>query len=101
FRGAIRRIPVRPLLRKEGHDPMKRLHWLCLRLLVLATIVTVRSAAAQGLQPGVITGTINSSDGLSLPGATVAVTSPALPGTRTAVTDTNGNYVIPGLPPGN
>ncbi|MEO8077307.1 MAG: TonB-dependent receptor, partial [Acidobacteriota bacterium] len=84
---------------------MKRLHWLRLGLLLLTTVVaavaTVRPTAAQGLQTGVVTGTISSSDGLSLPGATVSVVSPALQGTRTAVTDTNGNFVIRGLPPGN
>ena len=85
---------------------MKRLHWLRLGLLVLATIaaavpVAARSAAAQGLQTGVVTGTIRSADGLSLPGATVTVASPALQGTRSALTDLNGNYVIRGLPPGS
>ena len=80
---------------------MKRLHWLRLGLLALATIIAAGSAAAQGLQTGVVTGTVRSSDGLSLPGATVTVTSPALQGTRTALTDLNGNYVIRGLPPGN
>jgi carboxypeptidase family protein len=57
-------------------------------------------ARAQGLQTGVITGTITSNDGLSLPGATVTVTSPALQGVRSAVTDVNGIYVVRGLPPG-
>ena len=81
---------------------MKRLHWLRLGLLVLATIIAAgHPAAAQGLQTGVITGTISSSDGLTLPGATVTVASPALQGTRSAVTDLNGNYVIRGLPPGD
>jgi outer membrane receptor protein involved in Fe transport len=57
-------------------------------------------AAAQGMQTGNLSGTIVSSDGLTLPGATVTVTSPALIGTRSAVTDVNGNYIIRGLPPG-
>ena len=57
-------------------------------------------AAAQGLQTGVITGTITSSDGLAMPGASITVTSPALQGTQTAVTDVNGIYVVRGLPPG-
>jgi hypothetical protein len=55
---------------------------------------------AQGLQTGVITGTITSNDGLSMPGATITITSPALQGTQTAVTDVNGIYVVRGLPPG-
>jgi hypothetical protein len=55
---------------------------------------------AQGLQTGVLTGTITSTDGLSMPGATITVTSPALQGALSAVTDVNGIYVVRGLPPG-
>src|SRR5687768_5654496 len=39
-------------------------------------------------------------DGNPLPGVTVTVSSPALQGTRLAVTDVNGNYNIGALPPG-
>lgn len=67
---------------------------LVLPLLVAAT------AAAQGVQTGELSGTVKSSDGLSLPGATVTVQSPALQGVRTAVTDANGNFVVRALPPG-
>jgi hypothetical protein len=72
------------------------------RLAAAAALVLALAAPAfgQGVQTGVITGTITTPDGLSLPGATVTVSSPALQGTRTAVTDVNGNYVIRGLPPG-
>jgi hypothetical protein len=59
------------------------------------------SVSAQGLQTGIVSGTITDTDGLSVPGATVTVTSPALQGSRTTVTDVNGNYVIRGLPPGD
>jgi hypothetical protein len=57
-------------------------------------------AGAQGIQTGVITGVVTSTDGLSVPGATVAVTSPALQGVRSTVTDVNGVYTLRGLPPG-
>jgi hypothetical protein len=57
-------------------------------------------AAAQGVQTGTITGTVTSADGLSLPGVTVTISSPALQGTRSGVTDANGAYVVKGLPPG-
>ena len=66
--------------------------------LMLATLVT--TAAAQGVQTGELTGIVTSSDGLTLPGATVTVQSPALQGIRTVVTDENGAYVIRALPPG-
>ncbi len=55
----------------------------------------------QGLQTGLISGTITTTDGLSLPGATVTVISPVLQGPRSTVTDVNGNYVLRGLPPGD
>ena len=67
----------------------------------LALVAGLASGAgAQGLQTGVITGTITSNDGLSMPGATITVESPALQGTSSAVTDVNGIYVVRGLPPG-
>jgi outer membrane receptor protein involved in Fe transport len=40
-------------------------------------------------------------DGNPLPGVTVTISSPALQGTRTAVTDVNGNYNFAALPPGD
>jgi hypothetical protein len=57
-------------------------------------------AFAQGVQNGTITGTVQSADGLSLPGVTVTATSPAMQGQRSTVTDVNGVYFIKGLPPG-
>jgi outer membrane receptor protein involved in Fe transport len=71
-----------------------------LAALVALAIGFVPHAHAQGLQTGIISGTVTTADGLSLPGATVAVASPALQGTRETVSDVNGAYVIRGLPPG-
>src|SRR5262245_11521284 len=71
---------------------------------VLACLIALASgtrAYAQGAQTGTITGTVQSADGLSLPGVTVTATSPSLQGIRSAVTDVNGVYVIKGLPPGH
>jgi hypothetical protein len=74
------------------------------RLLVAALTAVLLAfspmASAQGLQTGVITGIVQSTDDLSLPGVTVTVASPALQGVRTAVTDINGVYIVKGLPPG-
>ncbi len=58
------------------------------------------AAAAQGVQTGTVTGTVTSTDGVAIADAAVVVTSPALQGERTAVTDVNGVYSLPGLPPG-
>ncbi|MBE3133994.1 MAG: TonB-dependent receptor, partial [Acidobacteria bacterium] len=55
---------------------------------------------AQGIQTGMLTGSARDADKLVLPGVTVTVTSPALQGPRTTVTDGNGRYVLRGLPPG-
>ena len=63
-------------------------------------VLTGARAHAQGVQTGVLTGTVQDADGLVLPGVTVMVTSPALQGDRTTVTDENGVYVVRGLPPG-
>ena len=74
--------------------------WTQVVLLVVLALASAAPLAAQGLQTGVISGTVTSSDDLPLPGATVTVESPALQGTREAIADVNGNYVIRGLPPG-
>jgi hypothetical protein len=49
---------------------------------------------------GTLVGTVTS-DGQPLPGVTVTVTSPALQGSRTAVTGDAGGYQFPALPPGD
>jgi hypothetical protein len=58
------------------------------------------SAFAQGEQSGAIRGRLTSADGLALPGVTVTVESAALQGSRSATSDVNGNFTIPGLPAG-
>ena len=75
---------------------MKRL----LALSICAVLALSSLARAQGVQTGTITGIVQSSDGLSLPGVSVTATSPSLQGQRTAVTDVNGVYFIKGLPAG-
>src|SRR4051794_5637352 len=76
---------------------MKR---LALVLVVLALVAPAQLLLAQGVQTGTITGTVQSADGLTLPGVTVTASSPALQGQRSATTDVNGVYFIKGLPPG-
>jgi len=58
------------------------------------------SAFAQGQQYGTLSGRVSSADGLPLPGVSVTVSSDALQGTRTGITDINGVYSLPGLAPG-
>lgn len=68
-------------------------------LAAMATLLIVAlPVLAQTL--GSLTGTVTFDDS-PLPGATVTISSPALQGTRMAVTDVNGNYNFPALPPGD
>jgi hypothetical protein len=70
--------------------------WCATALLLVAAGA---SALAQGTQTGVLTGFVKDADGLALPGAVVTVSSAALQGARTTVTDEAGAYVLRGLPP--
>jgi outer membrane receptor protein involved in Fe transport len=79
----------------------KKTRHACAGLVIALVFGIAANSFAQGLQTGIISGTITTDDGLSLPGATVTVTSPGLQGARTTVTDVNGNYVLRGLPPGD
>lgn len=73
----------------------------CLLGMVLAVgIVLAPSARAQGLQTGTLSGVVKDPDNLPVPGASITVTSAALQGERTTVTDEIGAYLIRGLPPG-
>ncbi|MFL6247048.1 MAG: carboxypeptidase regulatory-like domain-containing protein [Thermoanaerobaculia bacterium] len=65
-------------------------------MLMLASV----GAFAQGTVTGNLTGTVTSG-GAPLPGATITATSPQLQGTRTAVSDANGNFNLAALPPGD
>ncbi len=71
-------------------------------LAILLAIVSVAPSAlfAQGQQSGAVSGRVSSADRLPLPGATVTASSASLQGQRTAVADVNGQYALPGLPPG-
>src|SRR5204863_6310603 len=62
-------------------------------------VLMPRAAMAQG--GGSIIGTVTDQTQGVLPGVTVTVSGPALMGTRTGVTDSEGKYRIPALPPGS
>jgi outer membrane receptor protein involved in Fe transport len=55
---------------------------------------------AQGIPTGTLSGHLSSADGQALPGVTVTATSPSLQGERSVTTNSNGDYNIPSLPPG-
>ncbi|HEY3056378.1 MAG TPA: TonB-dependent receptor [Thermoanaerobaculia bacterium] len=56
-------------------------------------------AFAQSIPTATITGKVTT-EGSGLPGVTVTVRSPNLQGTRTAITSSAGDYIVPLLPPG-
>ena len=58
------------------------------------------SVMSQSRETGAITGTVTDDETVPLPGVTVTLTSDKLMGERSFVTDTNGNFRFPALPPG-
>jgi hypothetical protein len=68
------------------------------RLLSLFLVLFSTALFAQGTT-GSLSGTVTT-DGAPLPGVSVTITSPSLQGTRTAITNDNGQYLFPALPPG-
>ena len=69
-------------------------------LLVALAGLVLMPVAASADTTGEILGTVRDADGNPLPGVTVTVTSPSLQGSRTATTDSSGEYRIPLLAPG-
>jgi len=52
-------------------------------------------------QTGVISGTVVDNEGSPIPGVNVSASGPSLMGTATDVTNEEGSFRMPGLPPGN
>jgi len=67
----------------------------CLSLTLALSVGT--QAWAQGRQTGTLRGSAHDASDAVLPGVTVTVASQSMQGTRSAVTDMNGNYELPGL----
>ncbi len=71
----------------------------CMVLMLMLAVVTV--GYAQSSQTGTLMGVVSMEDGVTIPGVTVIVTSPALMvGKMTTVTNENGVYRFGNLPPG-
>ena len=70
-------------------------------LLTLTWLICAGTALAQGVQTGGIRGVVQDQQDRAIPGATVTVTSSALLGPRSAVTDGGGRYSLVALPPGS
>ena len=70
------------------------------RVIVLMVMIAALASPLFAQTSGRIVGTIEDAQGAVLPGVTVTVTSPQLQGASTAVTDANGQFRFPTLPPG-
>jgi hypothetical protein len=70
-------------------------------LIGLVLLLTAVSVLGQGVQTAILQGTVTGPDGKPVPGVTVSVKSPALMGERQTVTSVTGDYLLPGLPPGD
>jgi Carboxypeptidase regulatory-like domain/TonB dependent receptor-like, beta-barrel len=69
-------------------------------LLILAAAVLIPWVTLQAQTTGRIVGQIVDAQGAVVPGVTVTVSSPNLQGVQTQVTDSQGNFRFPSLPPG-
>ncbi len=67
--------------------------------LLLVVVVGATSALGQGFTTGSLTGKVES-EHAGLPGVTVTLKSPAMQGTKMAVSSTNGDFTFKALPPG-
>ncbi len=67
---------------------------------VLFAVLLLALPAAAQEQTGSIQGVVKDSSGAVLPGVTVEARSPSAVGVSTAMTDSNGIYRFPALPPG-
>src|SRR3954463_13636965 len=81
------------LPRKMRKDFMKKMF-----LLLSAWILLAAPALAQ--TGGAIRGRVLDPQGAAVPGATLTVTGEQLQGERSVTSDSDGNYVLLGLPPG-
>ena len=71
-----------------------------LRALV-ALCILAGPVSAYAQQTGALSGRVADSSNLALPGVTVEARSEVLPSPRVTVTEANGEYRLPALPPGN
>jgi hypothetical protein len=73
----------------------------CLIITTILLCITSAAVAQVSRTTGALTGIVTDGiQGNPMPGVTVTVTSPQLQGTRDAVTDAQGQYTLPLLPPG-
>jgi hypothetical protein len=67
----------------------------------LCLALAAAGASGQGIPLATLAGTVTADDGTPIAGVTVTVDSPALQGSRQAVTSRTGEYLLALLPPGD
>ena len=72
----------------------------CLAALTLAGLLGIAALAAAQNVGGIISGTVRDAQGGVLPGVSLTLRNVDSGAVRTAVTEANGTYRLPGLPPG-
>src|SRR5689334_12301814 len=77
-----------------------KLRWLSAAVALLFLVAGVVTVPALAQTTGSIEGTITDASGSPLPGASVELKSPSLQGVRTAVTNADGRFRFPAIPPG-
>jgi hypothetical protein len=71
-----------------------------MRWLVISMSLLLLSAAASGQDTGLITGTIEDKTGAVIPNAAVTISNISREILRTTKTNSDGEYLVPGLPAG-
>jgi hypothetical protein len=72
----------------------------CTTALLALFTPSVHPAFGQATSSGTIIGTVTDVSGALIPGATVTVTDPATKTTRSTVSNKQGQYIVPAVPPG-
>ena len=73
---------------------------LALALGCALALLAARASAQDTRQNGTIQGTVTDASSAALPGVTVEVSGPSLQIPRSTVSDSEGKYAVPNLPPG-
>ena len=71
--------------------------WLVLLVLPL---LMANHVWAQGIPTGTLQGNVSDTTDQGLPGVSITATAPTLQGSRNTVTNVDGDYIIPNVPPG-
>src|SRR5207248_2308561 len=94
YSGCVRRT------QKASHFTATVAWEVYMKLWASLSLVLVLSTLTFGQDTGSITGTVRDSSGAVIPNAAVAVTNPATSVTRDLTSNSEGDYLAAGLPPG-